>query len=267
MIVSICVIARDEQRYIKEFVDYHLFVGFDKIYLYDNNDESDDSMHDILIPYGNDGRVRYKKCSEHDQLWAFQDYADHHAGESDWTLYCDVDEYLTLSDQYASVAEYLSSDIVKGADAVRVNWLVFGSNGKIKKEDGLIQERFPCPFSYNEIMNRHVKSFIRSAAKTKPEWSVDSHLTNNDEWTIVNADGVAVKNKPFLKFTSENAYLRHYYTKSLEEYVEHKMKQQKKGFTSGQGHSLARYHRLNRFELNRDYVLPKTVRDFIAAYR
>ena len=32
-------VVRDEQPYIEEFVQYHLFIGVDLIYLYDNEDE------------------------------------------------------------------------------------------------------------------------------------------------------------------------------------------------------------------------------------
>ena len=37
MKVALCCIGRLENRYIKEYVDFYLGIGVDKIFLYDNN--------------------------------------------------------------------------------------------------------------------------------------------------------------------------------------------------------------------------------------
>ena len=40
---AVCAVARNENAYLLEWIDYHLNLGFDKIFLYDNNDPEDDS--------------------------------------------------------------------------------------------------------------------------------------------------------------------------------------------------------------------------------
>ncbi len=35
--LSVVCIAKDEARYIKEWVDFHLLIGIDRIYVYDND--------------------------------------------------------------------------------------------------------------------------------------------------------------------------------------------------------------------------------------
>lgn len=41
----LCAIAKNEERYINEWVNYHYSLGFDKIVIYNNNDS-----RDLVIP-------------------------------------------------------------------------------------------------------------------------------------------------------------------------------------------------------------------------
>jgi hypothetical protein len=41
----LCAIAKNEERYINEWVNYHYNLGFDKIVVYNNND-----VKDLVIP-------------------------------------------------------------------------------------------------------------------------------------------------------------------------------------------------------------------------
>ena len=38
MTYAICAIAKNENNYINDWVNWHINIGFDHIYLYDNND-------------------------------------------------------------------------------------------------------------------------------------------------------------------------------------------------------------------------------------
>lgn len=39
--IAICCIAKDENWYVNDWIGYHLALGFDHVYLYDNNDYID----------------------------------------------------------------------------------------------------------------------------------------------------------------------------------------------------------------------------------
>lgn len=47
--VSFCLIFKNEAPFLKEWLDFHLTVGVDHFYLYNNN--SDDNFREILEPY------------------------------------------------------------------------------------------------------------------------------------------------------------------------------------------------------------------------
>ena len=55
--IAMVSISKNEAPYIKEWIEFHKFVGFTKFYFYDN--ESEDNTVDILKPYIDSGLVEY----------------------------------------------------------------------------------------------------------------------------------------------------------------------------------------------------------------
>jgi len=49
----ICCIEKFESKYIKEWVDYHIKLGFEHIYIYDNDEIGDNSLYKIFANYFN----------------------------------------------------------------------------------------------------------------------------------------------------------------------------------------------------------------------
>ena len=48
---AICLTAKQENRYIKEFIDYYKKLNINKIFLYDNNDINGEHFESILSNY------------------------------------------------------------------------------------------------------------------------------------------------------------------------------------------------------------------------
>lgn len=48
MKIAIVSIAKNENLYIKDWIDYHLKLGFDDIYIYDNNDIDSEKISDVI---------------------------------------------------------------------------------------------------------------------------------------------------------------------------------------------------------------------------
>lgn len=53
--LAVAAILKDEGKYLKEWLDYHLLAGVDHFYLY--NHESEDNYEDIIKPYVDAGLV------------------------------------------------------------------------------------------------------------------------------------------------------------------------------------------------------------------
>ena len=50
-LVCMCTPAKEENKYIKEFIEHYKNYGVDKIFLYDNNDIDGEKFDDIINEY------------------------------------------------------------------------------------------------------------------------------------------------------------------------------------------------------------------------
>ncbi len=131
----ICCLFKNEAPFLKEWIEFHLKQGFQKLYLINNR--SSDNFHEVLKPYINFGSVRLLS-SVNDNMNTFIQAEEFNAalplirkevGEKCWVAFIDVDEYLfSVSEQ--SIADVLNSFTGKKAAAVLANWLMFGTSGR-----------------------------------------------------------------------------------------------------------------------------------------
>jgi hypothetical protein len=129
-VVSICCIFKNEGRYLDEWIKYHLVIGVDHFYLYNNN--SDDNYLDILKPYIEKGIVDLIDWPfSHSQMSAYEDCYNKHKKNTNWLAYIDVDEFICpLS--VDNIKSWLQSFI--NYPGVGIYWKQFGSNGKLNHD-------------------------------------------------------------------------------------------------------------------------------------
>lgn len=154
--LTVCAIAKDEGIYFKEWLDWHIKMGVEKFYIYDNG--STDNTLEVLQPYIDRGIVDYTFFpGQKMQIKAYDDCIDRHRLDARWLAFIDIDEFIyPLKD--ATVREFLKN--LEYAPAVEINWLVFGSNGQEKKSDRPVMERFLRHSQGSHYLNRHVKSIV-----------------------------------------------------------------------------------------------------------
>ena len=90
---SICSIFKNEGPYLKEFLEYHLLMGFEHFYLYNNN--SDDNYKEVLQPYVESGIVTLVEWPVVPGQGPMYDhwYATYRH-ESSWVSFLDLDKYI-----------------------------------------------------------------------------------------------------------------------------------------------------------------------------
>lgn len=139
---------KNESRYIPEFVEFHLIQGVDHFVFYDN--KSDDNLLEIISPYIESGLVEIRYYPENDPLdnilspgtkiyWVIEQTLKEFRGKSKWVNYIALDERLFCVDGQ-KLPEALKDYEQHGG--VSVTWLLFPSNGHIKRPDGLITDNF-----------------------------------------------------------------------------------------------------------------------------
>ena len=237
MKVALCCIGRMENRYILEYVEYYKQLGVDKIFIYDNNYDGEEHFEDVIQQYINEGLVdiidfRNKSIC---QLEAYQDCYDNHKDEYDWLCFFDIDEYLTFSDEKMNIHNFLSQKIFDNFLMIHINWKVYDDNNLVYYEDKPLRERFrtpKTPFEFNHTYkfpeNDHIKSIIRGKMEIK--WSSTPHTPLGIK-NCCDANGKECDpNSPFNKFNFDSAWLNHYQTKTIQEWMDIKTK---RGYPDG----------------------------------
>jgi len=125
--VCVCALFKNEGKFLEEWIEYHLVVGVDCFYLYNNN--SDDHYLDILDPYIKRGIVVLVDWPhDHAQMSAYKDCYTKFRDDTNWLLFIDLDEFVcplnsdTINSWLAPMKKY---------PGIAIYWKQFGSNGKL----------------------------------------------------------------------------------------------------------------------------------------
>jgi len=216
MSLAICAIFRNEAAYLREWVEFHRMVGFERFHLYQNR--SGDGWQPVLRPYLDSGLVEVTDWPMESpcQLPAYQDFINRHKGENRWVAFIDCDEFL-FSPSFATVGEALAGLPAENWGAIGVNWMCFGASGQERQTEGLVIERFTLRPEDGFEPNRHIKSLVRmdrveSVGPDPHHFRVSGGAFNELSEPV---DG------PLSSRASHNLLrINHYVTKSREEYLQ-----------------------------------------------
>ena len=216
---AVCAVARNENSYLLEWIDYHLNLGFDKIFLYDNNDPGNDSVYVLLASYIAKQKVEVidYRGRKNFQLVAYNECYKNYGCFFDWMAFIDLDEFITFGPQAGTDNINVFLEGFKSFDVIEINWMVYNDNGKIYREEGGVIERFPKPVDLSHPINKHIKSVVRtnrSLGFVRNPHCVDGDLRITDD-----SMNVILESEPFKEPSYKRLYIRHYNTKTLEEFI------------------------------------------------
>lgn len=220
----ILTVARDEEKFIFEWLNHHFSIGFKHIFIVDNNplekrlNLNDDRV--TIIPFND---VDFCDGGWSNQYYAIN-YALQYIKKLDYThlMLIDVDEFFEIR-SYPNVCDFISNEMVnKGDSIVEVVWETYDDNDIIYERDtrpNVVdtytrkQEKLePYKFNQNEA------SWTKSIVKIVDGLSYDSaHWPSQ----VLFDNGTYKTNH----LNPDVAVLKHYRTKCLETFVKHKMLQ------------------------------------------
>ncbi len=139
VLIAIC---KNEAEYLPEWIEYHLMLGIEHFYLYNNN--SNDNYNEVLDGYIKKGILTLIEWPEiPGQLSAYLHWNNNFRDESNWATFIDIDEF--ICPRYKSnlkdwIAEYSRYPVVV------MYWQFFCSSGKINHESDkpVIEQYFTC---------------------------------------------------------------------------------------------------------------------------
>jgi hypothetical protein len=216
-----CTLAKNENRYIKEFVEHYKKYGVDKIFLYDNNDINGEKLEEVINDYVKNGFVEILNWrGEKQAIYKIMNncYQTNY-NYYDFLLFYEIDEYIYLYN-YTNIKNFLSMKIFNNCELIYLNLVCHTDNNKLYYEDKPLKERFPEKVSYNKkgAPRLEIKFILRGHI---PNITIDYVHYGNTK--IQNCNSFGHHNKYYKMFSTEPDtqyyYIDHYYSKSTEEFI------------------------------------------------
>lgn len=213
--VIVCAVLKHEELYVDEWIRYYQYLGFDFMYLYDNGNMPSAYLAGIHQVYGNFVRVK-RLSGRYKQMVAYSDCYENFKNKNTWAALIDVDEFMVLR-KHPSIKDFLR-DVAPNGGAVAFNWKYISSSGIKQHLPGPVVARFTYT---HQGVNQHIKTLSYLGHVSRPD---QVHFTNMLPGHVkVDVQGrVVEEGSPFHLNNTGNehvAYLNHYHTKSLEEFL------------------------------------------------
>ena len=212
MRVALTCIAKNEDNYIEEWIDYNFKLGFDDIFIYQNNwrcNLEKPNLHKIEF----DGRYIKKENGEFSvQVSAHNNFIQNYNKHYDWVAFFDIDEFLVLK-KHKNVKDFILD--YKEAHAIGINWVFFGDNGLSFDGEYSLLKRFT---KRSRVADGRVKCIL----KMNKDIHYLVHNPENCEITDTHYNkffGVVNPNKKI-----DIAQINHYYCKTWDEWIKKKEK-------------------------------------------
>ncbi len=158
---TLVAIAKNEGKYISEWVAHNLAIGFDKIVIY-VNDSTDDMLEiiqKIESEYENVSHVVWPSVADvSPQISAYSSAVTRVT--TGWVCFLDIDEFL-VPFGYGNLKNFLKN-IPSDVSSVHINWRNFGSGGRSDSNYEAVTEAFTRCAPQHWGNHHHYKSIART---------------------------------------------------------------------------------------------------------
>ena len=252
MRVALVAIAKNEAKGIREWLAYHVELGFDDIVVYDN--ESTDSTATILDAAAEFAPVRRIEWPSEEgispQVAAYNDFLQNRASGHDWVAFFDLDEFLVLRGGIA-LHEHLAK-APADAGALGINWVTFGSSGQRSSDYESVIDTFRYGPKRSVANNYHIKSMVRPEAVRL--YHIHRGYLEKGSYYHPSFEPLkfAPKKKRSKSYRIDHSvmHLNHYQIKSLEEF-DNKISRGRAGVKVGEAHQVRKNPQALLFHLDR----------------
>ena len=219
----ICAIVKNEQRFIREWAEHYLHIGFDKLYVFEDfgSVSHKEQLNDYirsgqveLIPLDTAGFIPHYERGTLVQRELYSRFLNKakKEGLADWIGFFDVDEFMMFEEGWD--LQSLEEEF-KDCGGVLLSWRVYGANGHMKRPNGGVVESYtthmPDGFRVDGSSKQwNVKSFVNvKHSKGEKHIHVFHGCRFSDNRSFKDGEMVYCK-----------AWLNHYFTKSWEDYLD-----------------------------------------------
>lgn len=220
MTCALLAIARDEDRFLDEWIQYHLYMGFDHIHLIDNNDKDTPinySHPKVTIYRMHDVALGKNFC--HTQCACYNKILDIINNQYDYCAICDIDEFFCFK-KHKNVHSFIKTYLIeKEYNCAEIAWevyddndLIYHINKPVRQLYTRIQTKMPFKWVANECSWGKSIFKLCNGIKTTPHWPEPHSMKSLGGFKTIH-------------ISKDTAVCNHYRTKCLEDYLLHKCKQ------------------------------------------
>ena len=211
---AICLLIKDENDYINEWLSWHIGIGFEHFYIYDNGSK-------IPIAKSVDNRyityctfVDFSGEHSNTQIDCYRDALNKYGEQAKWLAFIDTDEFIrpipseNINDFLARYEHY---------DGLYVRWVIYDANGLIKKDSRPQRERFTrvSPGTPRKPFGKSIiqPSKVRNMGTHFPTGIIGQYdmVDGNEQWMRTGCSDFSKDDK---------IVIDHYFTRSYEEWLE-----------------------------------------------
>lgn len=233
--LSMCCIFQNEDRFLKEWIDYHRLIGVEHFYMYNN--QSADNFAEILKPYVEEGIVECilwdKGYGTPEDWWrvqrnAYIDAIKRSIGVSKWLCIIDTDEFI-VPIQDNNLKGFLHDFEAYGG--VYINWVFYGASGIQRVPDGeWITKSFLKRAKLNHSGHRLVKSIVCPERVDLEKSSFPHTCAYLPPYFHVNPDHKQpVRGKP-KDIIIDRIRINHYWSRDLDYLIQDKYERNKRWY-------------------------------------
>ena len=270
--LALCTMGKKENLYAKEFVEYYIKIGFDHLFIYDDNDPNTEKIIDE-VPDKYKDRVTIfddlKNKNIRNQSDSFTHCYQSNLYKFDWLLMLDMDEFLFIRDD--TIRHYLKSPVFDKCDFIKFHWGIALDNELVYYDNRTLMERFKSPFAQNMF----IKTMVRGDIPDLLYWVHSPYYSPKRNVSCSNV-GKPIPYK-YVKIESvkpinvEKAFIIHYQYKSTEEFTE----KIKRGYNNWLGEGLPGRIRLlirdyfnqNKMTLEKINLIEKALKRSLLSYK
>ena len=212
----VCVVAKDDEAYIDEWVDYHHALGFSHFFVYDNSDGNwlkqwgDERSSHVTV-------VHFPGAIEPAQV--HQKCASQLAKKHTWAAFFGIEDFLILK-KHDSVLDFLHSFCRDGA--VSINLVLFGAAGRRVYSPKPVTKRF---LYRDSEVHEYVKFIVRTNDFEETISQVPSNISAYSSTSLRLRRGAAVRDTSYHAVqgdrnarTPADIAVFHHYLRSKKEY-------------------------------------------------
>lgn len=258
--VTLVAIAKNEAKYIAEWIAYNLAIGFDEIIIFSN--DSTDAMNSIISQIKNqDRRIQLFDWPSVDgsspQVSAYNRSLE--LVKTKWITFLDIDEFIVPFHDN-SINEFLGK-LDSGISSIHINWRNFGSSRRESPDYELVTEAFTqcAPAGWGN--HHHFKSFARMERVT--EAHIHDIVTREGRRVLSDLSEFITEHRGLSnRIVHDGIQINHYQCKTYEEFKD-RMQRGDANYAS----KSAREHTLERFSvLDRNEEEDDRIRRFDAKF-